>query len=56
MYEENGMEMTYQGLKVDYIEKGQGPLVVLFHGWGANKELFGPLIGMLATQYRVAPD
>lgn len=51
------MEMTYQGLKVQYIEKGQGPLVVLFHGWGANKELFGPLIDTLAVQYRVvAPD
>ena len=36
------MEMIYQGLKVQYIEQGQGPLVVLFHGWGANKELFGP--------------
>lgn len=54
---ENGMEMIYQGLKVQYIEQGQGPLVVLFHGWGANKELFGPLIAALAVQYRVAaPD
>lgn len=54
---ENSMEMIYQGLKVQYIEQGQGPLVVLFHGWGANKELFGPLIAALAVQYRVAaPD
>lgn len=51
------MEMTYQGLRVQYIEQGQGPLVVLFHGWGANKELFGPLINTLAVRYRVAaPD
>lgn len=51
------MEMVYQGLRVRYIEQGQGPLVVLFHGWGANKELFGPLINTLAGRYRVAaPD
>lgn len=51
------MEMTYQGLKVQYIEQGQGPLVVLFHGWGANKELFQALISTLAARYRVAaPD
>lgn len=51
------MEMTYQGLKVRYIEQGEGPLVVLFHGWGANKELFGATIDTLAAQYRVAaPD
>lgn len=49
--------MTYQGLRVQYIEQGQGALVVLFHGWGANKELFRPLIDTLAVQYRVAaPD
>lgn len=51
------MEMIYQGLKVSYIEEGQGPLVVLFHGWGANKELFRAIISTLAVQYRVAaPD
>lgn len=51
------MEMIYKGLKVSYIEEGQGPLVVLFHGWGANKELFQAVINTLAVQYRVAaPD
>lgn len=51
------MEMIYQGLKVRYIEEGKGPLVVLFHGWGANKELFQAIISTLAVQYRVAaPD
>ncbi len=51
------MEMIYQGLKVRYIEQGQGPLVVLFHGWGANKELFKAIIDTLAVKYRVAaPD
>lgn len=51
------MEMLYQGLRVQYIEAGQGPLVVLFHGWGANKELFQNMINTLSVKYRVvAPD
>ena len=51
------MEMIYQGLKVRYIDEGKGPLVVLFHGWGASKELFQAIISTLAVQYRVAaPD
>lgn len=51
------MEMTYKGLRVEYLEEGQGPLVVLFHGWGSNKELYSALIRTLAVKYRVAaPD
>lgn len=51
------MEFTYNGLKVSYLEMGQGPLVVLFHGWGANKELFKPTMEIMATRYHViAPD
>ncbi len=45
------MEMTYQGLKVQYIEQGQGPLAVLFHGWGANKELFQALISKIGRAH-----
>lgn len=51
------METTYQGKKVDYLEKGKGPLVVLLHGWGSNKELYGALMNTLSVKYRVAaPD
>ena len=51
------MEMTYKGLRVEYLEEGSGPLVVLLHGWGSNKELYGSLIKTLAVKYRVvAPD
>ena len=51
------MEMTYKGLRVDYLEAGEGPLVVLLHGWGSNKELYQPLMNTLAVKYRVvAPD
>ena len=51
------MEMTYKGLRVEYLEEGEGPLVVLLHGWGSNKELYGNLIKTLAVKYHVvAPD
>lgn len=51
------MEMTYKGLRVEYLEEGEGPLVVLLHGWGSNKELYGDLIRTLAVKYHVvAPD
>ena len=43
------MEMTYKGLRVDYLEAGEGPLVVLLHGWGSNKELYQPLMNTLAA-------
>lgn len=51
------MEWIYQGKKVAYEEAGQGPLVVLLHGWGSNKELYRPLMETLSTSYHVvAPD
>lgn len=51
------MEWIYQGKKVVYDEMGQGPLVVLLHGWGSNKELYRALIETLSVKYRVvAPD
>jgi len=51
------MEMTYKGLRVEYLEAGEGPLVVLLHGWGSNKELYQPLMNTLAVKYHVvAPD
>ena len=51
------MEMTYKGLRIEYLEEGSGPLVVLLHGWGSNKELYNNLIKTLAVKYRVAaPD
>ena len=49
--------MTYKGLKIDYLEMGEGPLIVLFHGWGANKELFQTIMTVISEKYRVvAPD
>ncbi len=51
------MFTTINGLKVNYREAGQGELVCLLHGWGANIELFDNIINVIAQKYHVvAPD
>lgn len=47
------MQKTVDGLKINYILQGEGELVVLLHGWGANITLFDNLINLLSTKYRV---
>ena len=49
--------MTYEngGVKVAYNLFGEGDeLLVIFHGWGCNKELFTPIAEHLAKKYTVA--
>lgn len=41
------------GLNINYIDKGQGELVVLLHGWGSNITLFDSMINLLSAKYRV---
>ena len=41
------------GLNINYIDKGEGELVVLLHGWGANISLFYSMIELLSAKYRV---
>lgn len=40
-------------LKINYIDQGEGKTIVLFHGWGANKEAFTPIINKLSSYMRV---
>lgn len=40
-------------LNISYIDKGEGKTIVLFHGWGANKEAFTPIISRLSAYMRV---
>ena len=45
------------GLSVAYIEQGEGPDLLLLHGWGARAETYRLLIDHLSQKYRViAPD
>lgn len=46
-----------EGLKVAYIDEGQGELVFVLHGWGANKETMIAVKNSLVKEYRVVmPD
>ena len=38
---------------VNYIDEGNGDVVLLLHGWGANLNSFSFLIDLLKTKYRV---
>ena len=47
------MNKTIQGLNINYFEKGEGPLVVLLHGWGSNISLFNSMTEVLCKKYKV---
>lgn len=47
------MTKNVLGLNINYIDKGEGELVVLLHGWGSNISLFNSMIELLSKQYRV---
>lgn len=40
-------------LRINYIDEGEGKTIVLFHGWGANKEAFTPIVRKLSSYMRV---
>lgn len=45
--------ISIDNLNINYIDKGEGNTIVLFHGWGANKEAFTPIINKLSAYMRV---
>lgn len=51
------MTAEVMGLKTEYIDRGDGELVVMLHGWGSKAALFDGLIELCSKKYRVlAPD
>lgn len=49
--------INIDGLNINYTDIGEGKCILLFHGWGANKEAFTPIIKKLSAYMRVvAPD
>jgi len=51
------MTITIDNQTIFYEEQGEGPAVLLLHGWGTDGTLFAPLMTLLAHKYRVlAPD
>ncbi len=47
------MTKTVNGIKINYVQKGEGDLIVLLHGWGSNIKLFANLIDLLSKKYKV---
>ena len=47
------MEMVLDGLNVHYEVRGQGPHIVLLHGWGSNLAVFAGVAEALASTYTV---
>ncbi|ABA88908.1 O-methylpimelyl-(acyl carrier protein) methylesterase [Syntrophotalea carbinolica DSM 2380] len=45
------------GRTISYREQGQGPVVVMLHGWGMSSSVFLPLMQNLSDSFRIlAPD
>ncbi len=50
-------EIMINGLKIQYIDQGEGDVVLLLHGWNAPAETYRLIIDHLSTRYRViAPN
>lgn len=51
------MEITIDGLRINYVDEGQGAEVLLLHGWGAPAQSYRLIIDHLSPRCRVvAPD
>lgn len=47
------MKANINGLNINYIDEGQGTMLVLLHGWGSNIELFSGLVKFAKQKYHV---
>ena len=47
------MKVVVQNLAVEYMDEGNGPVVLLLHGWKSDLHTFDPLISALVGSFRV---
>ena len=47
------LNAVVNGIRTNYLTAGKGDPVLLLHGWGANIELFRPLVEVLSKKYFV---
>ncbi len=51
------MNINVKGYNINYIDKGEGPAVVLLHGWGSSCGAFNYIINNFCDSFRmIAPD
>lgn len=47
------MNIKINGINVNYIDEGDGDVVLMLHGWGSNASLYSSQIKLLKDKYRV---
>lgn len=47
------MQTVIDGLKIEYIDEGEGQEVLMLHGWGSSTKFFGGIINTLKNRCRV---
>jgi pimeloyl-ACP methyl ester carboxylesterase len=47
------MKTIINGLNINYIDEGQGSLLILLHGWGSNIDLFSGIVNFCKSKYHV---
>jgi pimeloyl-ACP methyl ester carboxylesterase len=47
------MKVNIEGIDINYIVEGNGPNVLLLHGWGANIDTMMPIFNLLVKNFRV---
>ena len=51
------MKVIVDGLMTEYIDRGQGKIILVLHGWRSSSQAFDAIIKDLSKKYRViAPD
>lgn len=46
------MKVNIEGIDINYIVEGNGPNVLLLHGWGANIDTMMPIFNLLVKNFR----
>ena len=47
------MQINVDGININYIDEGQGSVVLLLHGWGGSIQTMMPIANMLKDKCRV---
>lgn len=47
------MFIDIDGLKINYIDEGEGKNVLLLHGWGGSIQTMMPIFNVLKDRFRV---
>lgn len=51
------MEAQVNSLKINYIDKGTGPVVLILHGWGSSCDVFSGIVDRFCNRFRfIVPD